>query len=999
MKTRKTKQKGFLRLPTQLPYLNMATHYALKLFAANFTLRPSLRKYLKTQDGWIQMSIGMSTESGDMAQRLIFKNGKISVMAGTEDVDALLIYKNKKIVHAMLTMTPNEVLLALLEGQLRIEGNMSVMSLFNFYLSLLMSAPNKKRMMRKKQYARQNTCSIAETLTIQSAPDKSITDKLRIERIASQPCDQVRFLSDPFLSQFSLADFSVIEQSLQRHFELTPEICIERPCLLTDWFRKNGFETHPDNTAWNPVLRQANAFNYLMTNKQARIGNHALLGGTTTTKEVGVVLYPDAHATLLWGELLLLPDRTLNPYHIAKDDIERLHKDILPFWMHRNFREWVRKQYGAPLCQQLDERFAVYFSWKTVALSHTVVDFPKLLKIGIAGLIAEIRSTPTQDASQQNTHQAMIICLEGISIYCQNIAITARRQADEEQNPQRKQEIIHIVQMCQIIATHAPSTLDEALQLIWVGWIALHMENTNAGLSFGRMDQWLQPFFLSDMAKLSTSEEQQAYIKHCIEMVGCFYMCCTDHLPTIPDIGNYLFGGSSSTQAITLGGITPDGKSAVNDMTFIFLKVTEMLKLRDPNINARYHEQKNSRSYLERLCEVNLITCATPSIHCDTGVIKSLQDKGYDPEDINDWSVIGCVEPALSGKHMGHTGSTMFNMVAALEMALNRGKHPLMDWTVGPDTGKPERFQSFDAFFDAFSQQLQFLVDNAVSYNNQLGEAHAQLRPTPLLSSMMTGCIEKGRDATQGGAKYNSSGVACIGLSDVADSLMSIKKLVFEDGAITFAELLSALNTNFKYHPKIHALIMHAVPKFGSGHAESRAMANRVTELVHRQFSSKKNYRGGSYTTGFWSMSNHVAFGNLTGALPSGRKARKAFTPGLTPSAQASKNLLDNINDVAGLHPENMDNNVAFNIKYVPSAEDSHQQSVKNMSAYVKAYSQQGGMQMQLNVVSSEQLKDAMIHPENYRDLLVRISGYNAYFVTLNTEMQIELVERAQFNA
>jgi ferredoxin len=202
-------------------------------------------------------------------------------------------------------------------------------------------------------------------------------------------------------------------------------------------------------------------------------------------------------------------------------------------------------------------------------------------------------------------------------------------------------------------------TLDDAVNALWIGWVAVHMENTNAGFSLGRLDQWLQPYFVADLEKLQTGAERAAYIEHAIELVGSFYMRCTDHLPIIPDIGNYLFGGSSSDQAITLGGVTPQGEDAVNDMTYIFLKVTEMLGIRDPNVNARYNREKNSPTYLKRLCEVNVVTTATPSIHNDTIVMKSLDEFHYAPEDLRDWSATGCVEPTLSGKHIGHTNCMM----------------------------------------------------------------------------------------------------------------------------------------------------------------------------------------------------------------------------------------------------------------------------------------------------------------------------------------------------
>jgi pyruvate-formate lyase len=341
----------------------------------------------------------------------------------------------------------------------------------------------------------------------------------------------------------------------------------------------------------------------------------------------------------------------------------------------------------------------------------------------------------------------------------------------------------------------------------------------------------------------------------------------------------------------------------------------------------------------------------------------------------------------------------MMNMVAALEMALNNGKHPLMNWEVGPKTGRPEAgdFSTFEDFFAAFTTQFEFLIDNAVEYNNMLGEAHSVLRPTPLLSSLIADSIRSGKDVTKGGARYNSSGAACIGLADITDSLMAIKTLVYDEGKVSFAELTKAIDENFAHDPALHAMVTRKVPLFGSGSEEAVAMADRVARFAHDTYGGHTNFRGGKYTSGFWSMSNHVAFGTLSGALPSGKLAGKAFTPGLTPQPIASKNLLDNIRDVASLDPHNMNNNIAFNVKVVPGASDSHQRVVDNMYSYAKTYFDLGGMQMQMNVVTSEMLRDAMAHPENYRNLLVRISGYNAYFVTLNRDMQIELIERAEY--
>jgi pyruvate formate-lyase/glycerol dehydratase family glycyl radical enzyme len=980
---------------------NTLVHILLFLMAANFRYRAALRKYLMGAQGWINFSVGFRTETGSVEKAIIFQDGRIEVKSTIpDDVSVTLIFRSDDGVKKMLKVPPNEVLNMLMKNSLRLEGNLAYVQIFNFFISLLLDKKHRKMMEqdRKKELEmRQEKASFIDP-KIRQEMERRKNSRLRGERVDPG----VRYLDDPYLARYSLEDFPRLKEFVAIHLDTKPEICHERPKILTDWFLKHGFDRDENGNEWSPELRQGEAFKYLMENRRPIIRNNDLVAGTTTEKEIGVVIYPDAHGTMIWGELKSVPHRLLNPYDISDETAHILHHDVFPYWTKRNFREWVRDHYGNPLSQAMDERFAVYFLWKSVALSHTIPDFPKLLRLGTKQIIGEIDGglkTNGADNEKRNTLRAMILCLEGVNSYARNLANQALEEAKREADPIRKSELERLSEICKKVPENPAKTLDEAVNAVWIVWVALHMENTNAGLSIGRLDQWFQPYFEADMAKLTSDDERQSYVEHAIELIGCFYMRCTDHLPLVPDIGNYLFGGSSSDQVITLGGVRPDGEDAVNDMTYIFLKVTEILGIRDPNVNARYNPGKNSETYLKRLCEVNYITAATPSLHNDEAVMASLDQFNYPPEDLRDWSATGCVEPTLCGKHIGHTNCMMMNMVAALEMALNNGLHPLMNWDVGPKTGRIEEgdFKTFDEFFDAFSAQFKFLIDKSVELNNMLGEAHAVLRPTPLLSSLIEGSIERGKDVTRGGAKYNSSGSACIGLADVTDSLMVIKKLVYDEGKVSFKELKEAIDTNFAGNPALHAMVTKRVPLFGSDSEEALEIANRVAKFAHDSYWNHRNFRGGRYTAGFWSMSNHVAFGTLSGALPSGRLAGKAFTPGLTPEANASKNLLDNIRDVARLRPENMNNNIAFNVKVVPAPGDTHEEIVDHLYSYAKTYFDLGGMQMQFNVVTSDMLKDAMANPENYKNLLVRISGYNAYFVTLNREMQMELIERAEY--
>ncbi len=627
---------------------NVLANVVLRGMGFMFSHVKSKKEYLKTVDGWMNFSIGLTTEDGLVKQSIHFKDGKAKVKGNIENVDTLLTLQDTSVMAQLATLPPNEVLNLMLKNKMSSSGSMSYLEYFNMLLSVMMKNKQIKQMKAQKVERDKFGKTMSDIVVAEAK-------RPRKEFIKADAVDAgvVCLQDDPYLTAYAIEDFPRLEKYLEYHHKGTPAVCTERAGLLTDFFRANGFETKNDGTPWVPEVRQGKAFRYLMENRKPIIREGNLIAGTTTTKTVGVPIYPDGVGLIFWGELLTVQDRMLNAYApLSEEEIKRLNSDVFPYWTHRNFREYVRDKYNEPKCQQLDERWAAIFMWKTVALSHTILDYPKLLKKGIRGIIAEVEEERDKEGNTQEKIDylnSMIDCCEGVIAYARNLAAEAKRLMDIEKDPKRKAELKVIYEAVSHSPEYPARNMDEAVNAIWIHWVGVHMESTNAGFSFGRMDQWLQPYFEADMAKLSTKEEKDAYVKHVLELLGCFFINCQDHLPIIPDIGNYLFGGSSSDQAITLGGITPEGEDAVNDMTYVFLKVTEMMSMRDPNINARYNSEKNSMTYLKRLCEVNVNTTSTPSIHNDTVVMKSLVDHHYDEKDLNDWSATGCVEPTISG--------------------------------------------------------------------------------------------------------------------------------------------------------------------------------------------------------------------------------------------------------------------------------------------------------------------------------------------------------------
>lgn len=988
------------------------TQLALDAFLGSmayaFNTTPDLQEEMKGTQGWLNVSLGLRSEDHSVQGAIIFKDGEVNAFNMIPDyVDCTLIFKTPDDIIAQMLASPDEAFRMILMGRVRTEGNVAFMGLFNYYVNLMSGEEQQESVDQQIEEHRQLNKAVAEELNKEMTQSRKERASRKITRIRGRRVDPgVLFLEDPYLADYGLEDFPRLEKFHSQYFDREKEavVCHEYGKLITDFHVENGYEKDKNGKPWEPNLRKAESLKYILQNRKPIIREDDLLAGTYTTDTVsGCIGHPFSVACFCWGELRSFANRELMPYSITEETIQILHKYVFPFWAQKHLNQLWRTDTNNGLPVRVHDRFFSINYWKTVSMSEITPGHDKILKCGTSGMIKyikdELKNDRDADEEKKNTLKAMIIGLEGINIYAKNLARQAAKDAQREQNLQRKSELEHIAEILLKVPEKSATTLEEAVQALIIVHFCLTMENTDDGPMLGRLDQILQPYFISDMNRLFTSDEKESYIKHVIDLIGCLFYRVASHQFLTPDIGNWQNSGSAPNVTITVGGVTREGEDAVNDMTYIILKVTELLGLNDPNMHARYKPDKNSLHYLKRVCDVNYITGATPCIHGDDAMFTALTNHGWPIEDVRDWVANGCVEPSIPGKHSCATSSLEVNLVAPLEMALNNGKHPLTNWSLGPKTGSIEQgdFLTFEQFWDAFEKQCKFLIELSVIGNNQLGEIYQKHQPAPLLSALIDDCIEKGRGLTRGGGHYNSTGVAVIGLVDVVDSLMIIKKLVFEDNAFTFKELKEAIDNNFSSNPKLHALVKTKVPRFGSGDDEALAMANKVTGMVHGYYISQKNYRGGIYTTGWWSMANHTAYGRVTGALPTGRLAGEPFTPGLTPHPSASVNLLDNLRDVAHLDPRNLDNNIAFNVKIVPGASDTHEQIIETMAHYTKTYFEMGGMQTQFNVVTTDTLKDALANPEYYKDLMVRISGYVAYFTKMQRDLQLEVIRRAEY--
>jgi pyruvate formate-lyase/glycerol dehydratase family glycyl radical enzyme len=842
-------------------------------------------------------------------------------------------------------------------------------------------------------------------------------------------------MSKTMLPDISLKDVHLTERVSElrkNYFRAMPEICIERPRLVTRFAIDNGL-LNQDRIS---ILDKARTYRYVLENRSPIVlhnracekdkrevelttfeleNSHlSLFAGSTTSKYKGVPMYPEFLALAFWPELETISKRARNPYGITDKEIDELNYDIFPHWLDNNIMELTRKRMLNNNGEKLDvrgkkdppditllKRLVFFLTSKPYTISHTIPDFSRAIKEGLREIIndANKKKDKVTDNDKKEFYTAIAEVLEGIIAYSNRLADEAERLARNESNPVLKQELLEMAEVNRRVPEYPARTFREGLTTVWTCWIAIHLENPNIGLSLGRLDQILYEFYRLDIDKKTIS------IEEAVELVCCLWLKIGDHVPAIPDAAEKLFGGTGSNQAITIGGVDKEGKDAVNDLTYVMLRATELMLLRDPNLNARYYPGVNSDEYIRRLCDANIETKATPALHNDKAVIKALTSKGETIEQARDYGIVGCVEPGSNGRTYGHSASILLNLTSVLELTLFNGRHRHtgMNLLISEETGDAVSFKDFNEFKDAFAKQVRWMAEKTTNLNNIFGKTHQQFYPTPILSALFEGPMEKGKDIIEGGAAINFSGVTIIGFADVVDSLSAIQKVVFEEKEIAFRDLIYAVEKDFIGDKSLQARLMDPkkTPKYGNEDPAADANTAWLVDLLDKEFSGKQNYRGGHYRVGYWTMTIHAGYGRLTGALPSGRKAGENFASGITPVSGVTPYLTKALNSVAKLPAKSIPSGMALNLKFTPEVDKK--KMLDNFVAYVKGYfddnkgKRDGGMEIQFNITKREDFEDAVRNPEKYPELLVRVSGYTAYFKDLNPQMQKEIIDRTEY--
>lgn len=710
-----------------------------------------------------------------------------------------------------------------------------------------------------------------------------------------------------------------------------PAVCAERAVLVTRYFRRSGRKP--------TALRKAEALAYALRNKQVRVYPDELLVGCFTSHRVGGGIYPELHGVAMLEDLL----RKTSPLAVSKEDRRRLLTEVLPYWLPRFLALKAKPLWKSLRLVMEQSNPTRYLINEAGGIAHFVPDYERLLAWGT-------------DGYRQRGNEAIRTVCDGLDAFADGYRREALRLGRAD-----------IAEVCERVPRFPARTFREALQSILFVQIALNLESLDNGISPGRLDQVLWPYYRADRLTRESA----------FELLGCFALKLCEIVPALSRRITRFHGGLMSGQAVIVGGQDREGNDATNELTYLILDVINELRARQPNWHARIHGG-SPLSYRKRIAEVVAAGGGSPAVYNDDVIIPILKARGIEEEDARDYATVGCVEPVAAGRSFLSTDAALFNVPLCLGLAL-RGA---------------ESCASTEEVIRRFQTQLEKMVARLLDDLQAVERANARLHPTPLTSMLLRGCLESGRDATAGGARYNGSGVQGVGVVEVGDSFAAMETVVFRDRRAAMAEVVRACRAGFRGFEALRARLL-AAPKYGNDDRIADGYVARVMELFAACLAGRETTRGGRYVVGFYSMTSHQAFGARVGALPNGRLPGEPFASGLAP-----ENGLDRLGPTAalrsfgGLPLHAAINGVNYNLKLAPWAADA-----LTLQALIAGGFASGAMQMQVNVLDPKILIEARDHPGRYPGLLVRVSGYSAYFDDLAPEMKDEIIRRTAHEA
>lgn len=774
------------------------------------------------------------------------------------------------------------------------------------------------------------------------------------------------------------------------------DLCIERIKYLTEIYEK--YPNEPE------IIKRAKGIAHTLQKMTIFIRNDELLVGNETSKNLGekinldLFTYDDAFKNKITAKKF--GKRKLQPFHISDHDVDNVVK-LASFWKNKALYGDIipQKLLEADLIKGVDRYNAIA---PNIAIQlgtnegHICAGYEIILKKGYSGILKDAQYLQKILNKNDPEYQDKYLFYEAVQIYykaainfLKRFSILANSLAQQEKEPKRRKELELIADMMEKFTNGIPETFYEAVQLIHFTQNIANIIYSRSVIALGRLDQILWPYYKKDIESHKITRE------FALELIEELNLKLTWNITLLPTeyttIANAL---GENTQTITISGVDIHDKDCTNELSYLFLEAYRNIKAFTTDLSVRIH-QNTPEEFFKTVIQVFQSTSGI-AFYNDDIIIPALSKAGYSIEDAQNYAIIGCVEPTSQGNTFAATGRMFMNLPGVLELTLNNGYCNFTQRIGGLQTGDPSNFTTFEKLIDAFNRQLQFNIEKSVKIAEVGDQETIKYFQQPFLSAFIEGCLEKGKDYTAGGAKYNYSSITAYGFATLVDSLYNIKKVIYEKKIMNLSDFVQILNADFEGKEDLQQKLINKYDKWGNDREEIDKLANQIWDMYCSEVVKHKPIRGGRYNPGAYSMGIHVMEGLFTRATADGRKATLPISNSLSPVNNRERNgITASLNSIAKLNYELSTNGVAVNIRIHPLNLQS-EEGVDKFYHLMKGYFKNGGMQIQPNVVSTDTLRDAQKHPENYSDLIVKVGGYNATFIDLGVPIQNDIINRLE---
>ena len=775
-----------------------------------------------------------------------------------------------------------------------------------------------------------------------------------------------------------------IEMMNDRLKNSKPQLDTERAKLVTEAYAK--FATY------TPVLRRAHAFAYILDNMEANMQDGELIVGSQTKRVRGVPVFPEFGAKWVIDEIDMFPVRGTDPIVVPAET----KAELLPI-----LESWGENTFDIQSTAALDDYVlkaqdcgVLSVGARTTGMGHISPDYPSILPVGLKGIIARYKEmiektqvlTP-EDSRKIDFWNANIISCEAVIRFAHKFSDQAAKLAEAETDPKRKAELLKIADVCSNVPENEPRDFWEALQFVWFLQLTIQIEDNGHSIAVGRLDQNLYPYYKKSVIEGDMAAEDAE------ELLAALYIKCTEVLKLRDSFDSLGFAAYPMWQQMAIGGLTRDGKDATNELTYAVFNAWDLVKTVQPTMALRVNDN-TPKELMDVALGMVQKGYAIPAFYNDNMIANALKNKGATEEDSRDWTIHGCVEPYVQGKTDGRPNVGYINAAKCIELVLNNGYDPVAKCEMGLKTGDPDTFTSVKDFEEALHKQIVHFVKVMCEAYTKVCAMHALYVPKGYASALVTDCIGRGKSLEEGGALYNSSGVFLVAMANGADCLEAIDYVVFQEKMMKASEFNEILHNNYEGNERLRNIILNKVDKYGNDKERVDGYANRMIRAYNAEMVKYRDSRGGTYENCILSTSFNVLQGKTIGATPDGRLAGEPVSDNASPMVGRDvTSPTATIKSVASIDQCDCNNGALFNIKFDPNIVQG-EEGKEILRNVIQSYFDMNGEHIQINVVDAGTLEAAQESPEDYKNLLVRVAGYSAYFIELDREVQNNIIGR-----